>query len=106
VRYSWSNAAREAAQTYGVVSATLDTVRPLAAKNDVRLDVFTRALQSLTSAQRTQILNQEKAGTDALVAALAIQGMPVIGEKQGSSIGVLAVLTLFEESQKARFIAS
>jgi len=105
-QYQWSNAARDAAQTHALVSVSLDTVRPLAKDRKVNLDVFASAIAALTPTERTQILKQEQAGTDALLARLASKGLVVQGSGQGSLIGVLAVLTLFQESQQAAFIAS
>ncbi|MES2443479.1 MAG: hypothetical protein V4574_11675 [Pseudomonadota bacterium] len=105
-RHGWSDAAREAAQTHALVAASLEALRPLAPARGVDLAVITAALHSLTDAQRAQILNQEQAGTDALLAQLVSRGLVVTGEAQGSLVGVLAVLTLIEETQKARFAAS
>jgi len=105
-RHHWSDTARDAAQTHALVSVSLDTVRPLAKDRNVRLDLFAAALAALTPAERNQILIQEQAGTDALLAQLAKQGVAVEGQAQGGLVGVMAVLTLFEESQKAIFLAN
>lgn len=105
-QHQWSNAARDAAQTHALVTISLDTVRPLAKDRKLNLDIFAAAIAALTPAERTQILKQEQAGTDALLARLASKGLVVQGSGQGSLIGVLAVLTLFQESQMAVFVAS